>query len=144
MLVELQIRLRRSFEKNVPEVRAFLTRQMPAFVTQPGGSTPVDEIPVFVFHEVAPRRLETQLLYLRSNSYCTLDADELEAVAKGGIRKEREVALTFDDATFMESAVRRELTESRKILEERLVGKEVHHFCYPWVYRLRDCRSSGG
>jgi peptidoglycan/xylan/chitin deacetylase (PgdA/CDA1 family) len=60
----------------------------------------VDEIPVFVFHEVAPRRLETQLLYLRSNGYCTLDADELEAAAKGGIRKEREVALTFDDATW--------------------------------------------
>jgi len=35
---------------------------------------------------------------------------------------------TIEDLDF---AVRRELVESKKILEERLY-KKVHHFCYPW------------
>jgi peptidoglycan/xylan/chitin deacetylase (PgdA/CDA1 family) len=100
MIGKLQACLRRSLEKNAPEVRAFLTGQIPSFVTQSGGSTPVGEVPVFVFHDVAPKRLEAQLLYLRSNGYCTLDANQLAAAAKGGTRKEHEVALTFDDATW--------------------------------------------
>jgi len=37
----------------------------------------------------------------------------------------------FETPEEMESAVRWELVESKKILEERL-SKKVHHFCYPW------------
>ena len=58
------------------------------------------EVPVFVFHEVRPERLEAQLHFLRSNGYRTLDAEELEASIHGNMEKGRHVVLTFDDATW--------------------------------------------
>ncbi|MFQ5904786.1 MAG: polysaccharide deacetylase family protein [Candidatus Binatia bacterium] len=100
MTGSLKNSLRRSFEKNAPEVRAFLSGQIPSFVTQRRGSASLAEVPVFVFHAVEPERLDIQLLYLRSNDYRTLDANELEAAVRWDVRKGREVALTFDDATW--------------------------------------------
>jgi len=38
----------------------------------------------------------------------------------------------FETSEEMESAVRRELVDSRKTLEERLAASHVRHFCYPW------------
>jgi peptidoglycan/xylan/chitin deacetylase (PgdA/CDA1 family) len=92
--------LGRSFEKNAPEIKAFLTGQMPSFVTQRRGSTLLGEVPVLVFHDVEPEILDTQLLYLRSNGYRTLDAEALQVAAQGSMSKRRQVALTFDDATW--------------------------------------------
>ncbi len=96
---QLRDHLRRSLEKHVAE-RALLTGQMPSFVTQREGTFPLGEVPVFVFHAVEPTRLEAKFLYLQTNNYRTLDADELEAACREGVRKGREVALTFDDATW--------------------------------------------
>jgi hypothetical protein len=91
--------LRAAVIKNGPEVRALLTGGMPAFVTR---STVSDRVPVFFFHGVEPALFEAQLRYLRANGYRTLDADELEARLRGetGRGAGREVALTFDDATW--------------------------------------------
>jgi peptidoglycan/xylan/chitin deacetylase (PgdA/CDA1 family) len=91
--------LRASLIKNGPEVRALLTGCMPSFVT---GSAVSDRVPVFFFHGVGPERFEAQLRYLRANGYRALDADELEARLRGepGRGTGREVALTFDDATW--------------------------------------------
>jgi hypothetical protein len=91
--------LRASLIKNGPEVRALLTGGMPPFVTRDAAS---DRVPVFFFHGVEPASFEAQLRYLGANGYRTLDADELEARLRGGAGREagREVALTFDDATW--------------------------------------------
>lgn len=96
----LRKRVRRSLERNAPEIKAFLTGQMPSFVTGIGGLGPRNEIPVFVFHEVEPARLESQFYYLRSNGYSTVTADELEEAARGERKCGPGVALTFDDATW--------------------------------------------
>jgi hypothetical protein len=91
--------LRSALIKNGPEVRALLTGGMPSFVT---GSAADDRVPVFFFHRVGPERFEAQLRYLRANGYRMLDADELEARLRGEPGRDvgREVALTFDDATW--------------------------------------------
>jgi peptidoglycan/xylan/chitin deacetylase (PgdA/CDA1 family) len=99
MTGKLSCRLRRSFDKNASEGKAFLTGQMPSFVTRRKLSTPLQEVPVFVFHEVEPEPFEAQLHYLQSNGYRTLDANALEAVTRGGGREGSEVCLTFDDGT---------------------------------------------
>lgn len=100
MIGQARRRLRRSLEKNAPEVRALLTGRMPRFVTGLGRGGRLREVPVFVFHEVEPATLDAQFLHLRSNGYRTLEASELEAVSRCGITGERDVALTFDDATW--------------------------------------------
>jgi peptidoglycan/xylan/chitin deacetylase (PgdA/CDA1 family) len=100
MMGKLSRRLRRSFEKNASEAKAFLTGQMPSFITQRAKSTSLDEVPVFVFHDIDAKWFEAKLLYLRSNSYRTLDANELEAVYRREMREGPAVCLTFDDATW--------------------------------------------
>lgn len=91
--------LRSSLTKNASEIQAFLTGNMPSFVIRAERAAGV---PVFFFHGVEPGRFEAQLRYLRSNSYRTLDADELEAgLRRPQVRDQgRDVALTFDDATW--------------------------------------------
>jgi peptidoglycan/xylan/chitin deacetylase (PgdA/CDA1 family) len=100
MTIRLQYELRRSFEKNAPELKALLRGQMPSFVTEVLKSSTINEIPVFVFHDIEPKQFEHQLLYLRDNNYQTLNADELEQLAHDGMSNGRKVALTFDDATW--------------------------------------------
>lgn len=95
MRTRLGRRVRHSLAKNADEALAFLTGQMPAFVTGVGDPTP-QAIPVFVFHDVEPSRFARQLAFLRENEYRSVDSDEL---ARGGAA-DRRVALTFDDATW--------------------------------------------
>jgi Polysaccharide deacetylase len=38
----------------------------------------------------------------------------------------------FESTAQMRAAIDCELTRSKALLESRLPGKEVHHFCYPW------------
>jgi Polysaccharide deacetylase len=98
--------LRSSLAKNGPEIQAFLTGNMPSFVTHANGQESADGVPVFFFHGVEPHRFEAQLRYLQSNGYRTLDADELEARLRRPQSRDfsgdpgRAVALTFDDATW--------------------------------------------
>jgi peptidoglycan/xylan/chitin deacetylase (PgdA/CDA1 family) len=95
--------LRSSLTKNAPEIQAFVTGNMPSFVVRAGRRA---RVPVFFFHDVEPGRFEAQLRYLRSNGYRTLDADELEARLRRPQGPDhdrgdgRDVALTFDDATW--------------------------------------------
>lgn len=100
MMHRLKNSLHRSLEKNAPEVKAFLAGQMPSFLTGIRGTDRFSEVPVFVFHEVEPESLERQFVYLRSNGYSTMTADELEEAARGGRGNGREIALTFDDGTW--------------------------------------------
>lgn len=92
--------LKRSIEKNLPEARAILSGQMPPFVFQFGNSGSLNEVPVFVFHQVTPENFEKQLKYLRENGYYALNAEELYKYTSESIKKDRVVALTFDDATW--------------------------------------------
>jgi peptidoglycan/xylan/chitin deacetylase (PgdA/CDA1 family) len=101
---QLGLSLRSSLTKNVPEIQAFVTGNMPSFVVHAGRRAA--GAPVFFFHDVEPGRFEAQLRYLRSNGYRTLDADQLEARLRRsqGLDHDgddgRDVALTFDDATW--------------------------------------------
>lgn len=93
-------RLRRSFVKNAPEIRALLNGEMRSFITRRGGADRLVKVPVFTFHTVEPERLDKQLRYLRSNGYRSLDGDELEAAVQERMTHGNEIALTFDDATW--------------------------------------------
>jgi peptidoglycan/xylan/chitin deacetylase (PgdA/CDA1 family) len=94
--------LRSSLIKNGPEIRAFVTGNMPSFVTRAKAPTAVEGTPVFVFHDVEPDWFESQLRYLRSNGYRMLDADQLEARLRrpGTQNHGGDIALTFDDASW--------------------------------------------
>jgi hypothetical protein len=94
--------LRSSLIKNGPEIQAFLTGNMPSFVIRAKARAAADGVPVFFFHDVEADRFEAQLRYLRSNGYATLDADQLEAKLRRPATQDhgRDVALTFDDATW--------------------------------------------
>jgi peptidoglycan/xylan/chitin deacetylase (PgdA/CDA1 family) len=88
----VQRRLKRSVEKNGPEVRALLTGTLPGFILG-GGGRPA-RLPVFTFHAVDPEVFETQLRFLRANEYRTVTGIE----ALSGDHDGRSVMLTFDDA----------------------------------------------
>jgi peptidoglycan/xylan/chitin deacetylase (PgdA/CDA1 family) len=90
-------RLSQAWRKNGPEIRALLSGRMPAFTW---GGRALGQVPVFVFHDVAPSRFEAQLRFLRANGYCTLDADDLADALQRRAQADGAVALTFDDATW--------------------------------------------
>jgi len=92
-------RVRRSFEKNAPELRALVSGRMPRFTVPLGRPRPTG-VPVFCFHDVQPDTFAAQLEFLRANGYRSLDADEVEACAREGGRDPRDIALSFDDATW--------------------------------------------
>lgn len=93
------LQVRRSLRKNRDEMRAFLSRQMPAFVTH-RNARPPRLPPVFVFHDVAPEALTAQLEHLARNDYRALDAGQIADALEGGAHLEPAVGLTFDDATW--------------------------------------------
>ena len=99
---QLRRSLRSSLTKNAPEIQALVTGNMPSFVIR--ASRRMTGVPVFFFHDVEPGRFEAQLRYLGANGYRTLDADQLEARLRRpqdqGRDDGRDVALTFDDATW--------------------------------------------
>jgi hypothetical protein len=71
----------------------------PGFVYRGSAELAPGEIPVFVFHTVAPAELGAQLEYLAENGYRTLSLDEfLDTQAGRRPPGPREVLLTFDDA----------------------------------------------
>lgn len=57
-----------------------------------------DEIPVFIYHDVAPEELAADLEFLRDNGYRTLGLAEYLRARERGERTGRSVLLTFDDA----------------------------------------------
>ena len=95
---EFRVGLTQGLSKNVPELKAWLTGQMPRFV---GGIAdwPDAAAPVFVFHEVTPDRLEAQLRHVTRNGYETLDTQGIEAALGGRGQQRRSIVLSFDDAT---------------------------------------------
>jgi len=101
---QLRKALRSSLSKNAPEIQALVTGNMPSFVIH--ARRRLAGLPVFFFHDVEPGRFEAQLRYLGTNGYRTLDADQLEARLRrpqGTLADPddgRDVALTFDDATW--------------------------------------------
>ena len=62
---QLKRTLRSSLTKNGPEIQAFLTGNMPSFVTRSAPEA-ADRVPVIFFHGVEPAAFEAQLRYLRA------------------------------------------------------------------------------
>lgn len=76
-----------------------LTGAVPSFVTTHRPESEPVPPTAFVFHAVEPERFERQLAFLSENGYRTLSADELCDAQRAG-RRDRAVALTFDDANW--------------------------------------------
>ncbi|MFX0210315.1 MAG: polysaccharide deacetylase, partial [Candidatus Hodarchaeota archaeon] len=90
--------MKRSYERNAPELIAYLRNQYPNFVLDTHPKKLENEIPVFTFHSVEPLRLEKQLQFLKINKYRTLTADEFYQIITDKKRfPEKAVLLTFDD-----------------------------------------------
>jgi hypothetical protein len=96
-----KINIKRSYEKNFPDIKELITGRMPYFIYR-SKNTKADhhEIPVFVFHQVDPDHLEKQFRFIKSNGYQTLAADDLAEAVGGHKNEERFIAITFDDATW--------------------------------------------
>jgi len=86
----------KSLVRNLPEITAFVTGQMPAFMY---GKRKFSDIPVFCFHDVLPDPFERQLRFLRANGYVGLDSTELDARLNDPAYRNdgKEIVLTFDD-----------------------------------------------
>lgn len=94
----LLLKLKKSYQKNLPELNAYRKKLYPDFVLSQTVKTIKDEIPVFTFHSVKPVEFERQLQFLVKNEYKTLKADEFyEMIAGEKPIPERAVLLTFDD-----------------------------------------------
>lgn len=78
------------------EIRRFLKGFYPDFVFR---SKPLGrQVPVFMFHTVAPASFEAQLVFLRRNGYRTLTLDRFMGFLEGRHRLDGpSVLLTFDD-----------------------------------------------
>jgi hypothetical protein len=93
-------KLRWSYRKNAPELRALLTRNYPDFVFSRRPAPLRGEIPVFVFHSVEPISFEEKLQFLAHNKYRTLNGEEFRlAIAGESKMPENSILLTFDDGT---------------------------------------------
>jgi len=76
--------------------RDLLLGRYPAFVT--GGPLPRGQVPVFVFHSLAPDSFARKLQYLADNDYVTLSATEYFQFLMGTRPAPKgAVVLTFDD-----------------------------------------------
>ncbi len=86
-----------SLRKNWPELRAFLTGGMPAFVY--GARRWPGAPPVFCLHAARLAPLDALFRFLSEHGYRTLGADELQLRLCDPLspREPREIALTFDD-----------------------------------------------
>lgn len=85
--------------REVPlELERFLKNKYPAFVTDGNLERIQDEVPVFMFHTANPVVLESQLEYLKTNGYQTLNLETFMAFLQGETQlKSPSVLLTFDD-----------------------------------------------
>lgn len=92
------LRIKRSYEKNLPLLNAYRKRLYPDFVFDRHAPTIKDDIPVFTFHFVEPAQFEEQLAFLAMNKYHTVTASEfLQMICGMKEIPERAVLLTFDD-----------------------------------------------
>jgi peptidoglycan/xylan/chitin deacetylase (PgdA/CDA1 family) len=90
--------LRRSFQKNWPEVRAAARRELPGFVTAREPQPLEDTVPVFCYHVVDRETFEADLAFLQRNGYVPIGADRLVAHLQRTQRAPQDaVVLTFDD-----------------------------------------------
>jgi hypothetical protein len=89
-------KLGKSLVRNLPEITAFATGQMPDFMY---GKRKFRDVPVFCFHAVLADQFERQLRFLRDNGYIGLNSTELETrLSDPGYRNDgKEIVLTFDD-----------------------------------------------
>ncbi|WP_413160955.1 polysaccharide deacetylase family protein [Capilliphycus salinus ALCB114379] len=97
-LESVLIKLKKSYDKNIPELNAYRNKVYPDFVLDNRIEKLVAEIPVFTFHSIEPVEFEKQLQFLAINNYKTLKADEFYQMLIG--KKpipEKAVLLTFDD-----------------------------------------------
>ncbi|MCH8125458.1 polysaccharide deacetylase family protein [candidate division KSB1 bacterium] len=89
---------RKSIQKNIPDLNAFLRGNYPEFMFARNLQTIQDEIPVFVYHSVEPLSFESQLKFLKQNGYKTLVGNELFSCLSGKEQiQEKSIVLTFDD-----------------------------------------------
>ncbi len=88
--------LRKSIQKNLPELNAFFSGKMPAYLY---GRKKFSDIPVFCFHSARHPFFEQQLQFLEKNNYRTLNADELHQRIRDKNYKNngKDIVLTFDD-----------------------------------------------
>ncbi len=87
-----------SYRKNKDDLRALLLGTYPEFIYKPVHTIRRGHIPVFVFHSVDAKFLDSQLRHLADNNYRTLTADQLHDALVGQREpKENAIALTFDD-----------------------------------------------
>lgn len=91
-------RLKWTYRKNRADLKGILAGHYPDFVL-PGGKKSIrGELPVFVFHSVAPESFKSKLQYLEENGYTTLTGDHLlQVMEREKALPERPVVLTFDD-----------------------------------------------
>ncbi len=87
-----------TWRKNWPDVRAALGQGWPSFVWERSPEGLVDGVPVFCYHVIDDRKLETDLQFLSQNGYRTLTATSLLEVLSGEAEMpDRAVVLTVDD-----------------------------------------------
>ena len=56
---------------------------------------------------------------------------ELERTYRGLVKRAG-IHIAYESSQETEAAIRLELTKSKEILENKLPGKNIKHFCYPW------------
>ena len=95
-LYKHEMNLKKSIQKNLPELTAFFSGRMPAYIY---GRKKFPDIPVFCFHSARYPFFEQQLQFLKKNNYTTLNADEfLERLRDKNYKNNgKEMVLTFDD-----------------------------------------------
>jgi peptidoglycan/xylan/chitin deacetylase (PgdA/CDA1 family) len=88
----------KGYKKNYREYYALINKFYPQFIFDQNTKTIKEEIPVFTLHSVNPQRFEEQLVFLASNGYSTLKADDFYACLSGDKHiEDKTMLLTFDD-----------------------------------------------
>lgn len=94
----MPLKLRNSYRKNIPEIRAYFYRLYPDFVLNHKITDLYNEVPVFTFHSINTDDFEECLKYLCENNYCTLNVSNFfEIITNKRNVPQRSVLLTFDD-----------------------------------------------
>lgn len=96
--MKIALTLRRSWEKNWPEIRCAFSGGLPRFILARCPSETWPGIPVFCYHLVEQEEFEKDLIFLAKNEYQTITADALLAhVRRESLAPKRSIVLTFDD-----------------------------------------------
>jgi len=92
-------RIRISWAKNAPDIRAALTGGFPRFVLG-NPSAQHDGIPVFCYHRVTHALIEADLNYLMDNQYNVLSLPDFERQLTSSRVETQAVLLTVDDGAW--------------------------------------------